>query len=146
MAATKVCRMCNELKDIGSFAIHMNKGKMRPFSYCRPCNNKRRNLIRKQNLIKTREMWRSQHLKSAYGITIDEYNVVLSSQGGVCAICGSEKGDAGRRLCVDHNHVTGRNRGLLCNKCNYAVGLIGDNPEVAKNLTDYLIKYREVRP
>lgn len=58
-----------------------------------------------------------------YGLTIDEYDALFEAQGGLCAICG-EPDVTGRRVAVDHDHVTGRVRGLLCGRCNMFVGLI----------------------
>jgi len=71
------------------------------------------------------------HLKMKYGITVDDYESLLSSQGGVCAICGKaqpgkqRKGSSPgrvRRFHVDHDHDTGRVRGLLCLRCNSCLG------------------------
>lgn len=59
---------------------------------------------------------RADHLRIAYGITIDDYEAMLQSQQGVCAICG--RPPQTRRLHVDHDHVTLRIRGLLCDSCN----------------------------
>lgn len=56
-----------------------------------------------------------------YGITVEEYDQMVENQNGVCAIC--EKPCAsGRRLAVDHDHVTGKVRGLLCGACNRIIG------------------------
>lgn len=55
-------------------------------------------------------------LRTAYGMTLDEYYELLERQGNVCAICG--KPPKSKRLSVDHNHKTGKVRGLLCTKCN----------------------------
>lgn len=66
-----------------------------------------------------------------YGLTVDDYEALLQAQGGVCAICGDT--DTRRRLNVDHDHATGRVRGLLCNGCNTArLGKLGDSVERAE--------------
>ncbi|MGQ5576747.1 endonuclease VII domain-containing protein [Streptomyces sp. ECR3.8] len=65
-------------------------------------------------------MKRARHLKLRYGITIEQYEQMLASQRGGCAICGSFPG--GKRLAVDHCHVTGRVRALLCPQCNRSIG------------------------
>jgi Recombination endonuclease VII len=59
-----------------------------------------------------------------YGISLAEYDALLEKQGGACAIC--RKRSKGR-LCVDHCHVTGMVRGLLCNECNTALGYLKDD-------------------
>ena len=74
---------------------------------------------------------RSKHLRQ-YGITVEDYDRMLREQGGCCKTCGvaSESQQYGR-LHVDHRHLDGKVRALLCANCNRAVGLIKDNPEVA---------------
>lgn len=86
----------------------------------------------RDHYIKNREAklryQKSYTLKSAYGITLDDYEQMLSAQGGMCAICGQPPNPTparrkprirpDRQLVVDHDHRTGRVRGLLCNKCN----------------------------
>jgi Recombination endonuclease VII len=67
---------------------------------------------------------RRAQLKRLYGISPAEYDALLAKQGGACAIC--RKRSKGR-LCVDHCHVTGTVRGLLCNECNCALGYLKDD-------------------
>lgn len=64
----------------------------------------------------------SAELKYKYGITKEDYNKLFKEQNGKCAICGKHQIDLNVRLCVDHNHLTGAIRGLLCMKCNYSLG------------------------
>jgi hypothetical protein len=68
-----------------------------------------------------------------YGLTRKEYDALLVSQSGRCAICGEAK-----PLEVDHNHAGGKVRGLLCHGCNVAVGLINDKSEIAVAMSEYL--------
>lgn len=80
----------------------------------------------------------AQHLKP-YGLTIDSYNELLESQNHKCAICGAEIGNAeGDRLYVDHDHITGKVRGLLCSNCNLGIGKFQDNVELLKKAIRYL--------
>lgn len=72
-----------------------------------------------------------------YGITHDEYVALLEEQGGVCAICG-DGGEGSRSLSVDHDHVTGAVRGLLCNRCNPMLGYARDNIAVLRSAIMYL--------
>jgi hypothetical protein len=77
-------------------------------------------------------------LKSAYSLTLEEYNKLVSEQSGRCAICGNKTSKKGLRLTVDHNHKTGIVRGLLCYKCNMALGLLNDSEELLVNAISYL--------
>lgn len=74
-----------------------------------------------------------------YGITKVEYNAMLSVVPG-CAICGRLPGatNGGRRLAVDHDHDTGRVRGLLCESCNNGLGRFKDNPQLLTAAAEYL--------
>jgi hypothetical protein len=74
------------------------------------------------------------------------YLARMEAQGGVCAVCGkaeTAKDPAGRikRLAIDHDHTTGRTRGLLCQRCNTALGLLGDDWRRAQKLSDYLATF-----
>jgi len=79
-------------------------------------------------------------LKYSYGITLEDYNEMLAIQNGVCAIC-NQSCTTGRRLCVDHDHKTGKVRGLLCNDCNSGIGKLKDSSEILKNAANYLDKH-----
>ena len=63
---------------------------------------------------------------------------MFDEQGGRCKICGVHQSEIKRSLCVDHDHETGKVRGLLCGKCNTAIGLFGDNRELVKLAFEYL--------
>ena len=67
--------------------------------------------------------WRGNVYKRNFGISLEDYEELLEKQGGVCAIC-KNKCPSGRRLAVDHDHVTKRVRGLLCCNCNRVLGWI----------------------
>jgi hypothetical protein len=67
---------------------------------------------------------RSGKLKRLYGISAAEYDALLAKQGGVCAICRKRSKE---RLCVDHCHLTGTIRGLLCHACNLALGSLKED-------------------
>lgn len=66
---------------------------------------------------------------------------MLQDQGGVCAICLGPP-SAFDCYCVDHDHVTGKIRGLLCSKCNSAIGLLQDDPNVVDRAAIYLRGHR----
>lgn len=79
---------------------------------------------------------RKTELKKKYGITPQEYEQRLASQGGVCAIC--KQPPAGKDHAVDHCHSTGAVRGILCSKCNTGLGQFQDSPELLLNAVAYL--------
>jgi hypothetical protein len=74
---------------------------------------------------------------SYYGLTLEDYKVILEAQNGVCAICS--KVPEGN-LHIDHNHTTKEVRGLLCGKCNRAIGLLNDDVSLFSKAITYLNK------
>jgi hypothetical protein len=84
---------------------------------------------------------REGHLLRKYGIRIRDFETLRMAQLGMCAICRSVEWD---RLHVDHDHDTGVVRGLLCGKCNKAIGLLEDDPAVVRSAESYLVAYRRV--
>lgn len=77
---------------------------------------------RSKNPAKTYLIKRRSLVKRKYGLTLEQVEQMRSTQKGVCRICLQQK-----PLCVDHCHKTGRVRGLLCNRCNRAIGLLNDD-------------------
>ena len=83
-------------------------------------------------------------LKAKYKITIEDYNKLKEASNNTCYVCSQPETRINQRtgkidrLAVDHDHKTGKVRGLLCNKHNVALGLIDDNIEVLKKMIDYL--------
>lgn len=81
-----------------------------------------------------------------YGITRDKYRALYFHQQGVCAICGEpERTERNALLAVDHDHVTGQVRGLLCSHCNRAIGLLRDDPEVIERAALYVKENRQMK-
>lgn len=78
---------------------------------------------------------RDQHLQRTYGLTLEDYEFLLVSQRGRCTICGKPDGD---QLHVDHDHLTGRVRGLLCGNCNRAMGLFHEDAARFEAAGEYL--------
>ena len=80
---------------------------------------------------------REIHLRNKFGLTVDEYSRILQAQGGVCALC--EGAPTPRiSLHVDHDHGTGEIRGLLCVRCNNALGLFREDPDLLKRAARYV--------
>lgn len=92
---------------------------------------------------KHREYMRAIRLKNKYGITPQDYDEMFKSQGGVCWICKEPPGEDQRQgpLCVDHNHKTGKVRGLLCRRCNRHLGGFEDSAELMRSAVAYLEEF-----
>lgn len=105
----------------------------------RDANKERAKTNRKRHYEENKEhsldYSRSYTLKRKYNLTQAEYNVMLEKQNGTCAICFSK---CTRALAVDHEHSTGRVRGLLCNNCNRGIGHLKENVDTLKCAIDYL--------
>ena len=85
---------------------------------------------------------RNTKLKRAYGITHDDYLLMLEQQNYKCACCGVDNKDSGAKgLVVDHNHTTGEVRQLLCSSCNTALGLLKEDEYIIDNLLEYVRKH-----
>ena len=82
---------------------------------------------------------RKNKIKREYYLTIEQYNQMFVDQNGVCAICG-EKQENGKNLSIDHNHETGKVRGLLCTRCNTGIGLLKEKEDILLKAIEYLKK------
>ena len=127
---SRQCATCSESKPITEFQYTSPN-----ISNCKSCVAKSRRPIGR---IKVRDKW----LQRAYGITLEQYRGMLVSQGGLCAICKTDyPGGRWGQLCVDHDHASGRVRGLLCGRCNKALGMIRERPVVALSMVDYIYEH-----
>ena len=87
---------------------------------------------------KKRQIFLDRIRLNKYGITGEEFRTILKQQGSKCPICNR---DISKNLSVDHNHLTGEIRGLICNNCNLAMGNAGDSPKILRALADYLERH-----
>lgn len=95
---------------------------------------------RSEEQIARDKMYKLQsHLRRTYNIDLCDYEQLLQQQGGKCALCfiPAEQARFGR-LDVDHDHETGKIRGLLCNKCNRALGMLGDSKSAIVAAAKYI--------
>ena len=107
-----------------------------------------RNKYMREYYAKTRKQTKGYQLKYKFGITIEEYDLLLEAQGGTCALCDGlnnirkkstySGNPVAMALSVDHNHKTGKVRGLLCNGCNTSLGKFRDDPVLLKKAIKYL--------
>lgn len=123
-------------------------------AYCKECNKEYKRQLRlripssREAAILRSKRWREENpdrassaireatLKKKYGITQKQYNDMLLSQDNKCHICGVEP--TKQRLHVDHNHLTGKVRALLCQSCNTSIGKMKESPSLLRKLADYL--------
>lgn len=124
------CLNCLEIKSFDDFHNHKSATHGKQYT-CKNCSNKPK--IRSENYKKNK---RSHQLKSAFGINLEEYEILSQSQNNVCAICKTN--NTNKRLAVDHCHKTGKIRGLLCGKCNTGIGLMQDNIHILQSAINYL--------
>lgn len=117
----KRCIRCGEIKQ-GSEFFFKEDTKDHLSSYCKKCHLS----YKKENY--DAKVIKGYHLKRVYKITLEDYQELFEVQGGVCAICHHSetnldpKSGLTRYLAVDHDHKTGRVRGLLCRRCNQVLG------------------------
>jgi hypothetical protein len=85
-------------------------------------------------------------LKKVFGMTVEEFEMLLAEQNGGCAICGGPPVAGKKNLSVDHDHETGANRGLLCGLCNFALCRVEQDAGWGEKALRYLHKYKGVTP
>jgi len=150
----KICSICGIKKSIDDF--YKRKGykgrKARIDKQCKACvrksqkknykdrikkdpkyNHKKYKEASKKSDYKMKQ--RNNYYKHYYNITIEDYDVAYNKQRGCCAICGKHQSELSTRLCVDHDHKTNEFRGLLCVKCN---GALGWHEKFEFEITSYL--------
>jgi len=157
----KRCSRCKIEKEIDEFGVH-TKEKDGHYSQCRECAKesnreayarnpqkwkdyavvwKNENRERVNELARKRydpEKARESDLKRIYGLTLEEYNSMMLKQGGKCCICGGKEKKA---LHVDHDHITGKVRGLLCRRCNVVLGFVEENLNILDLLKEYIYEH-----
>lgn len=135
---TKKCSRCRKTKPINEFYCRDGKSGHR-ICYCKKCSGETRKEWRHRQFKPNRKY----DLKKQHGITPEDYAVILREQKGVCAICSEPETRILRgkvcALSVDHDHETNKIRGLLCSRCNVALGMFRDRPKLLKRAYDYLI-------
>lgn len=122
------CRVCHFYKESALFPKNSTYKSGRA-TICLVCSAKRSSEDRKKNPLKR---------KAAKFRTTEAVLQVLFSSTEVCQICGEEDR---RGLCIDHNHETGKIRGLLCDNCNKGIGLLREDSYILEKAKRYLEKY-----
>jgi Autographiviridae endonuclease VII len=145
----KLCPRCERRFPMAHF-YRCNSKKEWISSVCIACTrryNREWNVANRERLAELQKTWTAENPEAVkrhvftqqlkkYGMTIEDYEVMLKKQGGRCALCRRKAGK--RRLAVDHCHRTNRVRGLLCAPCNMGIGCFGDDPDLLGRVIAYL--------
>lgn len=144
----KQCSKCLEFKDISEFGAHSGT---RLRGNCKGCVKLHRKEYYKANSQKVKassmaaykanpRKSQNARLKRKFGISIEQYDEMLKNQDGRCAICETHRSWFRQAFAVDHNHKTGKIRGLLCAACNTAIGKLKEDLEIIRRAMIYLQK------
>lgn len=156
LEGVKTCTGCEASKPLSEF--NRDKYKLsKTTSNCKECLKRKalaaksnpaaleryrtaaREKYRRTDPAKRKAKGRAMWIKMRYGLTMAQFEAMSAMQGGVCAIC---KRPPGRRsLAIDHCHTDGAIRGLLCDKCNRAIGLLHESPDVLLTAVQYLTRH-----
>lgn len=150
----KRCSKCEKFKPDYEFPKRAN-GERGLRSHCRKCiseYDKERNgtpemkakmsAYSKQYIVQNVDKVKSAKLLNRYGISLEEFEKKLDSQNRKCAICGVQL-DGNKRTHLDHDHATGKIRGILCWNCNGGLGNFSDNVERLQSAINYLKGWKE---
>ena len=163
----KICSKCRVNKPIDGFYKHVGH-KYGVSSACKNCIRKQHRAFYQENPKKrtatnkkymdspkgraTRDRYRQTSgykfnrwkywLRDEYGLTVEQYGRMLKTQNSCCAICNKPETASNQyglmRLAIDHGHTTGKIRGLLCQRCNQALGLMNEDAWVLEKAIEYL--------
>lgn len=138
------CRICGQTKCLDQFRVRdATKGSRR--NECIACFREMGRDRYAADPAKHRDVMR----RSQFGLKPGQYDEMVLAQTGVCALCGEPERSvnrfnrAPRQLFVDHDHVTGAVRELLCQHCNFGLGQFRDNPELMERAASYIRRHRD---
>jgi hypothetical protein len=132
----RTCTRCLETRPLAAF-YKLKSGRDGLQSWCKDCVQEYATAYGARNRERRLERARARGL-AKFGMNQDDYDRLLEAQLGGCGICGARESVNGKRLCVDHRHQDGVVRGLLCDNCNRAIGLLQDSPELLSTAVKYL--------
>lgn len=132
----KTCTVCGKEKPLTEYHLRSKKEPW-PKSACKECHRVRAKGYWEKNPL-PKEVQRERNLKRSFGLGLEEYDELLKLQNGCCAICGTDACSSGRNFAVDHDHQTGKIRGLLCKFCNTALGQFKDDTMTLRKAIQYL--------
>ena len=139
----KQCTTCKQMKDESEF--YRRKQSVDGLNpQCKNCSLvQQKDYIRRKNAVKAAlkaDTRKDMNLRYHYNMSLGEYEDILRDQEGICAICGKNPDDFERAFAVDHDHETGKVRGILCPDCNRGLGGFHDNLELLEKAVEYIRK------
>ena len=126
------CPDCETIKPLVDFPRNRS-GNGGYGGYCKPCHNRKG----RETYLRLYGGTREYHLRRRYGIGQADVDAMIANQDGLCAACGEDEPKH-----VDHDHQSGRVRGMLCFLCNQALGNVRDDVTRLQRLIDYLHRCR----
>lgn len=138
----KECSWCSEIKLHSEFHKDRNAPSGLTY-YCISCATAktRAHHQRTKNIEDYQRRKRNSYYKMTYGISLNDYEEILQAQRNQCAICGVALKSTGTHTHLDHDHHTGRIRGVLCTNCNRGLGHFKDNLSILEKAIEYLRNY-----
>ena len=133
----RICRICHVTQPVTEFYLQRRSGTWR-VRHCKTCDKKRVKAWNEQNRPRRRAAGRRYLYKKTYGISAAEKDRMEREQNGLCAICRQTCGMR-TALSVDHDHRSGAIRGLLCHRCNLALGLFREDANLLRQALEYLV-------
>ena len=161
------CTKCNALLTLDNWTVGARKQFKK---YCNSCSNQISTQWKKDNPEKVKlqknnwtknnkdkvkqhkanlslETIKKHRLKSSYNLSIEDFYAMYEESNKSCSICNKpleiHTQNKSIMACVDHDHVTGKVRGILCNGCNRGIGFLQDSPTLLNKAAEYLFKYKE---
>lgn len=158
--SVRVCDVCGIEKPLDEFYAHRHPERMtnrinrKRACPCKECekkrlkkweleNHERRIEINSEYRKRNRHLLNEKQRQYNYGITPDEYRGLLITQNNCCPICGNTFGSNKGDIHIDHNHITGKVRALLCGKCNCGLGYFKESVDNLMSAIAYLEKWKE---
>lgn len=160
---TKLCSVCNTVKLLYEFV--KDKHEKTGYTYrCKQCRSVYQKKWRDENPDRVKELnkrkkikrdiyykdpdrklkYRRKYIEKTFNIEYSIYEKLENDQNNLCAICNlPEKSIRNKYLSIDHDHKTGKIRGLLCSTCNTSLGQFYDSPIIVNNALQYLLKHNQ---
>ena len=137
----KKCNRCRIVKPLDDFYEH-KKARDGRFNFCKLCHGIGTRKWRAEHPEKTKKYARKHFIRNRYGLEPLWHLSLLREHDFKCAICGATQSDASKaELSIDHDHETGKIRGVLCGNCNNGLGRFKDDIDLLRKAVSYLEKY-----